>query len=403
MDSKDSIPTKRFEASVWGRSVAVTSGWRCSVAVTALALVAWGCSFPNYEFVPDGGGVAENCTNSVDDDGDGTTDCEDTDCASAGYDCVPEVPAGWTGPVAFWTGKSGDTAPTCSSLSGYETVEFDELFSGISSKDPTCPTCTCEGAPVGETRTTKVWWESSSYYSGLCAFETDELCAMSFSASDRCRSVTFNRADLRAEVINGAGSSATAYWLFVNNLESNITGGSCQPKEMGAIEKDAHYSGIGRLCMARGSTGSCDTNRLVCTKKPSDAFSSEVCVYQEGDDLDCPLGYSSKKPPQYRSVIDNRSCTECSCPANWGKSPNADGRVTDYGSNSLCTGTYVYRSANPGDDLGTVVYLKDVESETRYFTTEVTAKNTPTCSRVDPEPTGLVDKSGPITVCCTGN
>jgi hypothetical protein len=39
-----------------------------------------------------GGGGAEDCTNGVDDDGDGAIDCDDTDCGA--YQCAPSAPPG---------------------------------------------------------------------------------------------------------------------------------------------------------------------------------------------------------------------------------------------------------------------------------------------------------------------
>src|SRR5207253_611948 len=40
-----------------------------------------------------GAAVEQDCTNGLDDDGDGSTDCEDPDCSD--FSCVPAPPAGW--------------------------------------------------------------------------------------------------------------------------------------------------------------------------------------------------------------------------------------------------------------------------------------------------------------------
>src|SRR5690606_41422488 len=39
-----------------------------------------------------GGPVESDCTNGLDDDGDGDVDCDDSDCGDAGYTCLATLP-----------------------------------------------------------------------------------------------------------------------------------------------------------------------------------------------------------------------------------------------------------------------------------------------------------------------
>src|SRR5262245_6655050 len=53
----------------------------------------------------------EDCTNGVDDNGDGLIDCADPRC-SPGFACVSIIPTGWQGYVALYHGPSKDD-PRC--------------------------------------------------------------------------------------------------------------------------------------------------------------------------------------------------------------------------------------------------------------------------------------------------
>ena len=55
--------------------------------------------------VPEGG---ENCTNGVDDNGDGLVDCADPFCVGAGFICVPPAPSGWS-----YAGLVAGSPPAC--------------------------------------------------------------------------------------------------------------------------------------------------------------------------------------------------------------------------------------------------------------------------------------------------
>jgi len=76
--------------------VAVTGGSNYFIRVSSWSAGTTGTGDIDVTFVPDVGPGVENCTNGVDDDGDGLIDCEDADCAgnpacippAAGDECV---------------------------------------------------------------------------------------------------------------------------------------------------------------------------------------------------------------------------------------------------------------------------------------------------------------------------
>ncbi|HSN97851.1 MAG TPA: hypothetical protein VLS89_06115, partial [Candidatus Nanopelagicales bacterium] len=128
---------------------------------TAAAFTAPGCLFPEYSFnEPEGSGAStstssnngggsptgggggnnpENCTNGVDDDGDGAADCADVKCTE--YACVSEVPAGWTGYFALYDGDpAGD--PGCPGSFPSSTTPPYVGTNGISAPAATCA-CSC--------------------------------------------------------------------------------------------------------------------------------------------------------------------------------------------------------------------------------------------------------------------
>jgi hypothetical protein len=410
----------------------VESIWSLQCVLSAIgAFIVIGCTFPDYQFRGNGGGgnggsdagiggvsgnggggtagnggntdAVEDCLNSKDDDADGDVDCDDSDCTLAGYTCVPEIPKDWTGPVAFWSGTTKDNAPFCNSQVGYERVEIPKLLGNFVPGESTCKSCSCDGSPTGETRTTRIWWESSASYPSKCAFLSSDLCPQSLVSNPPCNAVTLNKSDVNPIVLAGEGGSSIVR-LLVKNLDSNISGGECTPIVTGTETIGEPFSRVGRLCGPQKSGGFCSGNAKVCVKQPSTTFSNEVCVYQVGDITVCPLQFSLRKSTQYLSLTDTRKCTDCSCPANWGPSPNAKATISDFGNDSTCSPhSLLAVSSNPGEDIGTLNYFQGVTTETRYFKTVVKEKNSPSCTPMQPILTGESVGVNPVTVCCTGN
>ena len=71
--------------------IPVSGGLTYQIRVASWSDGTTGSGQMDVAFVGGGGGAVENCTNGVDDDGDGLIDCEDPDCA-ASPGCVPPPP-----------------------------------------------------------------------------------------------------------------------------------------------------------------------------------------------------------------------------------------------------------------------------------------------------------------------
>lgn len=71
--------------------VPVSGGVTYQIRIASWSAGTTGTGQLDVNFVPGGGGAVENCTNGVDDDGDGLVDCEDPECAGNPA-CVPAAP-----------------------------------------------------------------------------------------------------------------------------------------------------------------------------------------------------------------------------------------------------------------------------------------------------------------------
>src|SRR5262249_44260713 len=87
--------------------------------------------------------AVENCTNGVDDNGNGLVDCADPAC-QPGYECLPAPAAGWT-VARVDTGASNSAAPPCPT--GYGSPST--LGSGFAVPSPGCTTCSCDSPTNG--------------------------------------------------------------------------------------------------------------------------------------------------------------------------------------------------------------------------------------------------------------
>jgi len=214
----------------------------------------------------------EDCTNGIDDDGNGLIDCADPAC-TAGFMCVPAVPAGFTGPGEVFDGPG--TSPPCDPqytkdyLAGYATPQCPV----------SCGTCTC-GSPTGVTCTNPRF---------LIGTATSK-CAGGVILADGCNAID-----------SGATNYATTAGV--------ASGGSCTIVP-GTPSIPPVTSNTGHLCSgsAKGGLG-CQTG-YVCWPKPQTPFLPQACVFASGD-LTCPsTGYTAKRS-YYDSpnAKDTRACT----------------------------------------------------------------------------------------------
>ena len=116
----------------------------------------------------------EDCSNGIDDDGDGDPDCADDDCAARS--CVGAAPSGWTGPSVVYVGSDppncgGDYArPT---LNGGTAVDADPAD---------CSTCSCSNSTAACATFVNIVASTDSQCGGVtCTNSITDACEPNFT------------------------------------------------------------------------------------------------------------------------------------------------------------------------------------------------------------------------------
>ena len=294
---------------------------------------------------------AELCSDGVDNDCNGQTDCTDPAC-TAGYTCVPPLPNGWS-----WTAYDQGARPTCAT--GFTTpTDVDEgpiapaatCGCGCTTTSPTCTggTLTVTGGTTGVNG---------------CQDGTNR----SESAIAGCRSLSLP--------INAVG------WK-VNATGPVPSGGSCTASP--TVNKFAvSYEYQGRTCAFAGNVGAGCGGGDVCAPK---AAPFTMCVAAAGD-LACPTGFLVKHPIG-TVVTDTRGCSACTCALNPG---TCGGALTLY-SDSACS-----LGAAPVTVNGT---CQSVANASYVNYTYASQSNGSSCAGSAVAATGSAAFSDLRTVCC---
>ncbi len=432
---------RRTDASARPRSQSLV---RLGLGLTATFVLVSGCSFPEHDFIPDSefhnnggaaasggsgaggsgaggsgaggsgaggsgatggvagngatGGVAgtgaggsggsgeTNCHNGLDDDEDGLTDCADPDCQTAGYECV-SLPDGWSGPVAAHEGPFGDSPPACGGQ--YPTVEINAF--DAPNQPANCAACTCStptgaacGLPVNCEETGScpgVIPENAGLYRGLSLW-TAAGCtgtgAWSFPVSTSCQSFGLT-----------AGDPPEAP-LSVEATAPAVTGGSCLPAGGGTLGGDPWSLRV-RGCGSASLDGGGCVGTSTCLPPAGSAFDRGVCVYRDGDHA-CPSPFDAKRT-LYRSFVDERVCTACSCGAASGI--ECAGDKVDVWAAGGCTGSPFVTVTDPGTTCTDA--NPGLTVSFRY------TPGTPTGGSCPPsggQSTGTATATDPVTFCC---
>ncbi len=348
---------------LWGRLV---SGAVLAGAVLTGAASAPGCAPEELAYGPpaaggagadaaagdsaasDAAGWAEVCGNGLDDDNNGKADCEEEVCA--GLACVDVAPAGWTGPVALFTGADGNV-PVCPD-------GLDSVFEGktdLSFRAATCSGCSC-GTPTSLICTASI--ATSQNTIAPC-----NLGLVSSTATENCTPIPA----AQAIQVNGFSASGTC-------------GAGPAPT---TVTKDpvAFDEGV-RACASSQNFGSagCESGK-VCAPAASTAL---PCVIQSGD-IECPAQYPRRRVV-YASTDDSRGCGNCQCSF----SGNCSGAVTGY---ALAGCTSAVANVSTGC----------VESAAASAVKVVNVSHTGGCSSSGAPPTGCVAPKDASTVCCAAS
>jgi Zn-dependent metalloprotease len=127
--------------------IPVSGGLTYQIRVASWSDGTTGSGQMDVAFVGGGGGAVENCTNGVDDDGDGLIDCEDPDCATDPA-CIPAAP--------------GDECASASvAVFGSNPVD---TTTATQSADP-FGSNTCPGTALGQ-MTSDIWFSFTPVESG---------------------------------------------------------------------------------------------------------------------------------------------------------------------------------------------------------------------------------------------
>lgn len=369
------------------RSVGLLAG--LLVAMTALASIA--CSFPDYSF---SSSTVELCTNHLDDDGDGETDCEDLDCVAARYQCVPAVPPEWTGPVAFWTDNASVAAPECSASGGYSVDVPGALKGEVSDAPLGCPDCVCNGEATAQGKSLTVRFGKQC--PGACIWGDLSKCAL--TVEEGCNAIPMSRGDLASEFV-----SSNTVEVAMQILSVNLSGGTCQVVEAPVPPlPDDGYLLEGKLCRTPEVAGSCALSQESCVKLPDAPFEQKVCIYKKNQEGKCPDGWTGTELVRYAAVKDTRGCEKCTCKPDWTAVP-VDASISECGNDAQCStaNSQMVANYNPAGNScsGSVQYFGSSDKEDRYYRVEVTP-GAATCPTTQGVETGAVTPSSPTTICC---
>lgn len=200
--------------------------------------------------------------------------------------CVPGVPPGWLGPVAFWEGSSAQPLPACPA--GYGAPQ--DAQGKLTAPDAEC-VCSCATQDQDCTGAVQVTLYADLSCQTPCINAQPEAC----SAVAGCNG---NQGSLRAQL--GAPQ-----------------GGSCAATVQKTTEPPT-WERHARLCQLSGEPSSgCLSDEQSCVPTPGLPFASQTCVYRlvlDGQPIpQCPASYSTGPSVLYNAFSDDRSCGACSC------------------------------------------------------------------------------------------
>lgn len=331
-------------------------------------------------YLPNGDDEHGATADSADESGSGTTgDPTSGDAPTTGADpttggdddgpcsgaCIPEpaAPDGWQGPVRLATGE-GDEAPTCSGAwRDVQALAYD----GIEGAPAEC-SCSCDASAV------------------QCPTQL-ELERHDYTAAD-CHDAPLLEVHTLSPGCNAVSEYNSNSWV----LRAPQPEGECVAVA-GAAVPELVFGRVHALCgPSEDASGSCDDGEA-CLAPPPDA-DAPMCIWQAGD-LECPAdgGYTSRQLLD-TSYTDHRACSECSCGPLDGSCEVGD--VTAYPYSNMCVAGAVQVSLSDEDCSISGAGIGSVDYPAGSIPNLVGGSCDPTAS----VPTGELEITGHITVCC---
>jgi hypothetical protein len=293
-------------------------------------------------------------------------------CA-AGYVCVDDDPAGWSGHYYVTeTMLPAPPPPGCP----------PNLSATTSHEDPAgpaqCTACACgpiQGASCAPP--TLTCWAGSTN------------CGGNGNGTDWTPALADGMCHTPSNLLNGQSQLSckiTAPAMVTSQ-------GSCEPSG-GMMTNPGSWQTRVDACGTDQSAGSCGAGK-VCVPQGSGDPNESLCVLMLGVNS-CPAGWT-KQIVSYSHVTDTRACTDCACGDG---ASCGDSHYTFYDT-ATCTSASAGGSINVGSNAS--MQCTDVSSEISQ--PMWSAKGTlpqvhGQCPASGGQPTGSVTPSGPFTYCC---
>jgi hypothetical protein len=314
-------------------------------------------------------GGAEDCTNAVDDDGDGKVDCEDPDC-DAGYTCVQAPPAGWSGYLRMLANKYDGTGTPENCPSGAIPARYYYEPDTVAQ----CEACTCD-APSG-------------FSCGLpdieCApdkLDCSDPLTPAWNALPDCHDIS---TVFSANHILSCKLTGTAQMLKQ---------GTCAPSTS-IHTNPTLFSMTADVCsLAMG--GGCGAG--ACVAKAAVPYGGPTCIRKDSEEA-CPQQWPFGVTV-YSVGNDLRSCSSCSCDS--GPVQCSGGAYTFYDFNACapCSGSCdAPVTVGPSLDCQVLTNLADSDTFSEQITTVASVSGG--CAAAGGLPQGTVTTQGPVTICC---
>lgn len=283
-------------------------------------------------------------------------------CDTSSHRCVPDVPAGWEGPVALRYSEPAARDPGCA-------APYDEpgvvVYADLLASAHNCD-CACgEAENVNCSDVTLIGDDTAGCGSPLGSMDVGEDCTAMPVA------------------LQIAGTSR---WRATATYE----GGECEPQptvDIGPAEFDDRVT----LCGAEPDAAICEDGGI-CVPLPGDAHDGQICIWQLGS-LDCPDDAWTQQTVLYQGLDDDRGCTVCTCGEATG---DCDGTVA-LGTTANCVGGQAVASIGVDGDCqaGASAQIARGASITGSLTPV-----DPQCTPSTSVQTGSLAVTGEVTRCC---
>lgn len=336
-----------------------------------------------------GMGTTEDCTDGVDNDGNGKIDCADPGC-TVGFSCHNPVPTGWTGHYALADGTFAALPGSCPG-STYPNP-FYAGYRSPNAAPPQCSACSC-GAPQGQT----CGIASLHLTSGSCTElqSGQSICQMAVNlvTDGVCHNINVPGGKKTCgppdPVTNLCPAGTQACNLSVYLDPPIAAGGACAPSVQAPTIAPFSWSNAARACLPSTEGKGC-ANDFACLPNAPSPFGA-ICISKLGDNV-CPAGsgYTAKKLFFDLDPVDTRACADCSCGSPAGLSCSSS--ITTY-SDTTCNTAIATTAASDCSTYPNNPAVGSYKSVSTQFSQS-------TCASSGGQAMGSVVPQNPVTFCC---